>query len=412
MNVAALSVAALILAIIVSCVSPLNVGVLSIVLAWVVGVYFGKLRLEEVLAGFPASLFLTLVGVTMLFAQAQLNGTLDKVAHRATKICRGNVGMLPIMFFVLTAGLSSLGPGNIASAALMAPMAMAVAGRASVPAFLMAIMVGNGASAGSLSPFAPAGIIVNGIMTRIGLPGHSGRMYLNNLVVHTVVALAGYLVLGGWRLFRYTYTAGEQEAAEAVALTSGNWITLSVIAALIIGVVFFGVNVGMGAFAGAALLVVLKLADQKESIKRMPWSVIVMVCGVTVLIALLEKTQGLALFTALLARFATAHTITGYIAFVTGMISVYSSTSGVVLPAFLPTIPGLVQQLGGGDPLAIASSISVAGHLVDVSPLSTIGALCIAAIPPQEDARALFNKLLAWGLSMTIVGAVVCYLLF
>jgi Na+/H+ antiporter NhaD/arsenite permease-like protein len=352
------------------------------------------------------------VGVTMLFAQAQLNGTLDKVAHRATKICRGNVGMLPIMFFVLTAGLSSLGPGNIASAALMAPMAMAVAGRASVPAFLMAIMVGNGASAGSLSPFAPAGIIVNGIMTRIGLPGHSGRMYLNNLVVHTVVALAGYLVLGGWRLFRYTYTAGEQEAAEAVALTSGNWITLSVIAALIIGVVFFGVNVGMGAFAGAALLVVLKLADQKESIKRMPWSVIVMVCGVTVLIALLEKTQGLALFTALLARFATAHTITGYIAFVTGMISVYSSTSGVVLPAFLPTIPGLVQQLGGGDPLAIASSISVAGHLVDVSPLSTIGALCIAAIPPQEDARALFNKLLAWGLSMTIVGAVVCYLLF
>jgi hypothetical protein len=131
-----------------------------------------------------------------------------------------------------------------------------------------------------------------------------------------------------------------------------------------------------------------------------------------VLIALLEKTQGLALFTSLIARFATAKTITGYIAFVTGLISVYSSTSGVILPAFLPTIPGLVQRLGGGDPLAIASSISVAGHLVDVSPLSTIGALCIAAIPAHEDARALFNKLLAWGLSMTVVGAVVCYLLF
>ena len=40
--------------------------------------------------------------------------------------------------------------------------------------------------------------------------------------------------------------------------------------------------------------------------------------------------------------------------------------------------------------------MNVGGHLVDVSPLSTIGALCIAAAP-SEDSRKLFNKLLAWG---------------
>ena len=67
-----------------------------------------------------------------------------------------------------------------------------------------------------------------------------------------------------------------------------------------------------------------------------------MVSGVTVLIALLEKTQGLALFTDLLARVATKSSVTGFVAFLTGVVSVYSSTSGVVLPAFLPTVPGLV----------------------------------------------------------------------
>ena len=41
-------------------------------------------------------------------------------------------------------------------------------GPANIPLFLMAIMVGNGANAGSLSPFAPTGIIVNGLMARIG----------------------------------------------------------------------------------------------------------------------------------------------------------------------------------------------------------------------------------------------------
>jgi di/tricarboxylate transporter len=144
----------------------------------------------------------------------------------------------------------------------------------------------------------------------------------------------------------------------------------------------------------------------------MPWSVIVMMSGVTVLIALMEKTGGLDLFTEALARLATPGTITGVIAFVTGLISVYSSTSGVVLPAFLPTIPGLIERLGGGNPLSIAASMNIGAHLVDLSPLSTTGALCIAAIASGENIRSVFNKLLIWGLSMTVVGAVFCYVFF
>jgi hypothetical protein len=62
--------------------------------------------------------------------------------------------------------------------------------------------------------------------------------------------------------------------------------------------------------------------------------------------------------------------------------------------------------------MAIASSINVGAHLVDVSPLSTLGALCIAAAPPAEDRRVLFNRVLAWGLSMAVVGGVVCFVLF
>ena len=412
MSLAALSLVALLLAILASTVTPLNVGVLALAFAWGVA-WYGGIGLNEVMAGFPVSLFLTLAGVTLLFTQAQLNGTLTKVAERALRLCRGNAGLVPVMFFVVGWALASVGPGHIATTALIAPMAMTVAARAKIPAFLMAIMVGHGATSGSLSPVAPTGIIVAGIMTRIGLPGHEWSTYVNNLVAQALVAFAGYLVFGGWRLFRSTYAGSHADAPDVLRFNRHNWITLAVIAALLIGVLVFGANVGMGAFAGAVALSVLRAADHDEAIKRMPWGVILMVSGVTVLIALLEKTQGLDLFTSLLARWATPDTVTGYIAFVTGLVSVYSSTSGVVLPAFLPTIPGLIERLGGGDPVAIASAINVGGHLVDVSPLSTIGALCIAAlVPGSEDPRALFNRLLAWGLSMTLVGAVACYLLF
>jgi di/tricarboxylate transporter len=425
MPLAELSLAALVIAIAVSCFSEVNVGFLAIALAWVVGVYLGGMSIGELVAGFPAQLFLTLAGVTLLFSQAQVNGTLDRIAHHSVRFCRGNAGTIGVMFFFLALALASIGPGNIASAALVAPIAMGVAAQMGIPPFLMAIMVGNGANAGSLSPIAPTGIIVNEIMAKGGMPGYAAENYFNNMIAHTTVAFAGYFLFGGWRLFKRD---APNEAAPASvgaaaarppavrandpALERAHWITIGVIATLIVTVIVFGVNVGMGAFAGAVLLTLLKVADEKKAVQTMPWRVIMMVTGVTVLIALLEKTGGMDLFTSFLASASTPDTVTGVTAFFTALISIYSSTSGVVLPAFLPTVPGLVERLGGGDPLAIASSMNVGGHLVDVSPLSTIGALCLACAPHTEDGRALFNKLMAWGLSMSVVGAVLCWFFF
>jgi hypothetical protein len=70
----------------------------------------------------------------------------------------------------------------------------------------------------------------------------------------------------------------------------------------------------------------------------------------------------------------------------------------------------LVAKVGGGDPLAVALSINVGSSLVDVSPLSTIGALCVAAVADAVAARKLFRALLVWGLAMTLVGALFCAL--
>jgi hypothetical protein len=43
--------------------------------------------------------------------------------------------------------------------------------------------------------------------------------------------------------------------------------------------------------------------------------------------------------------------------------------------------------------------------MVDVSPLSTLGALCLAALPETVNKARLFRQLLAWGLAMAVVGA-------
>ena len=136
--------------------------------------------------------------------------------------------------------------------------------------------------------------------------------------------------------------------------TRHHWTTLVVGAVWVAAVVFLKVNLGLAAFAAAGLLVLVRAGDDTAMLRQVPWAVIVMVCGVSVLIGVLEGTGGLDLFSTALARIATPSTVNGVIAFITGAISTYSSTSGVVYPTFLPTVPALVEKLGGGDPLQIA----------------------------------------------------------
>jgi Na+/H+ antiporter NhaD/arsenite permease-like protein len=403
---AGLSLVALLLAIVFSCTSRVNVGILALALAWIFGL-IGGAGPDEVVKSFPALLFVTLAGVTLLFAIAESNGTLERLAAAALRLARGDARVLPILLFFIACAVSTVGPGAIASVALVAPMAMAVARRAGTTPFLTALAVTNGANAGNLSPVSAVGVIANTKMAEAGLGGHELKVWAANFAAHLVVGAAAYLLLGGLRS-----PGGEappvDPAAVRPAFSRAQWLTVALIAVWIAGVLVGGVPLGLAAFAAAAVLILLRAADETDALRRMPWPAILMVTGMSALVGVVERTGGMALFTSLLARLASPSTVNGVIAFVTGVISTYSSTSGVVLPAFLPAVPGLVRELGGGDPLAIALSINVGASVVDVSPLSTLGALCVAAVADPEASRDLFRRLMVWGLSMTVAGGLLC----
>ena len=414
MDLAWISVGALIVAVTLSMVTTINVGVVCLVFAWIVGVLLAGMSVGDILEGFPTPLFITLVGVTFFFSMARGNGTLERITDRAVGLCRGNAGVLAIMFFFLAFALSTIGPGSIGASALLAPPAMVAVARTGGSYFLMAVMIGNGALAGSLSPFSPTGVVANGVMARLGFPGLEWQTFYNNILGHTLWRLrdSSCSAAGASSVAPSTVTAPVVIEPSIQVFEWRHWLTVALITALLVLVIVFNFEVGLTAMAASVILVFARAADEKDAIKNMPWGVILMVTGVTVLITLLEKTQGLALFTDLLVRISTRESVTAVVAFVTGVVSVYSSTSGVVLPAFLPTVPGLVERLGNLDPIMVASSINLGSHLVDLSPLSTTGALCLAGVPAGVDSHGLFNKLLAWGLSMTVVGALVCWLMF
>ncbi len=101
MNIALLSLIGLCIAIIVSGVARVNVGILAMSLAWLIGYYLAGMKVSAIMAGFPIGLATMLFGMTFLFGQAQQNGTRGNLAGRAISLAHGQRGVVPLLFFML-----------------------------------------------------------------------------------------------------------------------------------------------------------------------------------------------------------------------------------------------------------------------------------------------------------------------
>ena len=437
---ALVSILALVILVGISCVNEdLNVGFLGIAFGIIVGGVFAGTPASKVMNAFPLSLFMILVGVTFLFGMAQTNGTMEKLTAYSVRACKGNTALVPLIIYILCTFVTTIGPGNIAGCALMAPVSMAIASKVKMPAFLMTLLVVGACNGAAFSPFAPTGIISNGLIAKmageLGLsPDYlntlAWKIHFNSELAQGFVNIGGFFVMGGLKWIREQKGAAldiDELAPKPEPFNAAQTTTLLMVALLVLLVVVPGLpgikgtlpkmltnmlsNVGSISFVLSIVLMLTGYGDSKAAVKVMPWSVIMMVCGVSVLIDVMDKAGGLNFLVEVMASVAGPTTICFWTAFVPAVISAYSSSSGVVMPMFLPMTPGLVE-LTGGDAISIISAINVGSHLVDTSPLSTLGALCIAAAPEYEDKGVLFRKLLIWGLSMSIVSGIVCYVFF
>ncbi len=409
-----LSLAALMAVIALSCFTKINPGLFAIGLAWMLGTWGAHMPLSQIIGGFPTYLLIMLVGVTYLFAMAKHNGTLEKLTHMSLHFFRQRPMQLPLMVFLLALILSTIGAGNIATVALLAPIAMAIAWETGIGGFFMTIILICGANAGTFSPMALTGVIANGLIKKIGLNLDPwSAVYLPNLIAQSFLALLCYAFFY-WRIKNHRKHAHPAEGLNLPLTPTWNnaqIITLGAIVSLFIGSIVFKIDIGFLSLILASLLALFNLGESKEAIKMIPWNTILMVCGVNTLIGILENVGGLSLLSDLLARVSNPTNVTAVTAFITGIISAFSSSSGVVMPTFIPLVPEFLEKIGSNNLVGVISSINVGAHLVDISPLSSLGALCVASAL-HEDKDKLFRQLLVFGLFMSFAGAIICFVLF
>lgn len=197
-----ISIYALVAMFIIATILPINMGVLAFVGAFLVGTLVAGMQTKGIMAGFPAELFLTLVGITFLFAQAQNNGTIDGLVRLALRAVGGRVAAIPWIMFGIAAMLTAVGAVSPAAVAIIAPIALGFAAKHGINPLMMGLLVIHGAQAGGFSPISIYGGITNKIVQQAGLPLSPLTTAFASFGVNFAVALLLFFLFGGFRLMR------------------------------------------------------------------------------------------------------------------------------------------------------------------------------------------------------------------
>ena len=369
------SLAALGFAIILGFVKKMNTGLVCTALALLIGRLAG-IPDEQIISGFNYSLFVMLLGVTYLFALAEINGTLALLSKKIVALSGRRTFLVPIVMYLFATILSALGPGTIPTTAIMMVFGMTLAKEMNINPAMLAAIIFLGAAGGGMSPLAATGIIGLNLCGEFGLTGIEEPLLMNGVLSSSVYAALIYIAFGGYRLKSDVVL----HLSDIPSFEKRQVMTLAGITAMVILVLLFRTNVGLASFGVAAVLSFLGVSDETEALHRIPWGTLLLICGVGVLMNIIILTGGIDLLSDALAAVMSDSTAVSILGITAGVLSWFSSTSGVVMPTLIPTVPHILSQMGSSaNPVAWVTAITMVSNTAGISPLSTGGALALAA---------------------------------
>lgn len=389
--IASTALFALIFAIVLGIRTNINLGIISVALAFLIGHFMvGMPSAQIYLEGWPLKLFFMLLGMTLLFGIARINGTFTVLAQQISSFSFGSRKLMCLIIFVFCALVSMIGVGTIVTPAILLPLIVEIANEENIPEPLVLVLGIAGAIAGGMSPLAPTGIIGTNLAAKIGVTRYT-PIFLICLVTYTLETFFFFAMLGGLRLKRST-----PKPRPAFKLNRSQLLTIAVITVVIVGILVFKLDLGLTAFTGAAVLLICKAADEEEAVANIAWVTLLLICGVSILVNVITVSGGIDLLSSLLVKIMSGRTAAPIVNILAGLMSAVSSASGVVMPTLIPTVPGIVAGLAGATNAQILTAAVIVGsHSVTYSPLSTMGAIGMSAASGGCDKQKLFAQLMA-----------------
>ncbi|SDQ90158.1 SLC13 family permease [Microbacterium sp. cf332] len=440
-----ISILALFAMVVIATLRPINIGILGFIGTFLVGTLVLRLDEKQMLAGFPADLFLTIVGVTYLFAVAKLNGTVDLIVDRGVRLVRGRTALVPWVLFGIAAILTAMGTFPPAAVALVAPVALSFAAKHGMDPLPVGMTVVYGALAGSLSPISVLGLLVSGMVG--DTPGFSPMvLFVTAFVYSTLIAILTQLFFSWKNRLRggaFTAVVADRPDGSAgggaapgprvpatgnisvggagrgstltltqtlqtprVRTTPAQVLTLLALVSLAVGAMVFHLDIGILALVAGTLIAFIEKKHLTAAVEGISWSTILLVAGMITYISIVEEAGAIEWVANGIGSLGSPLVGVLVLCVMAGVVSAFASSTAVIaisIPMLLPLIEG--SPIAGG--MAI-SAVAIAAKVVDVSPFSTNGALVLANAQ-NVDPAAFYQRILRYSGVIVLVGPLLAW---
>ncbi|MDV2440259.1 SLC13 family permease [Acinetobacter gerneri] len=406
-------------------VTKINIGFFTIIFAYLIGCFGMGLKPAEIIELWPVKIFFIIFAVTLFYNFALANGALEKLAGHLLYKCRKFPQLLPLAVFFASTLIAALGAGFYTVLAFMAPITLLLCKKTNMSMIIGGMAVNYGALAGANFMTSQSGIIFRSLMENVGIDSATGFTYATGIFVVTLII--PIIVLGLYTLWNRNSSAIHIEDIKPEPFDTKQKKSIFLIVLMMVIVLIFPIlnlifsdnaliaflnskiDIGFIAIIFALISLLMKLADEKKVMALVPWNTLIMICGVGMLIALGVKLGLITQLSDWLANNVPLWLIAILICLISAVMSVFSSTLGVVTPTLFPIVPAIALA-SGLNPMVLFICIVVGAQASAISPFSSGGSLILGSAPDGVDRNVLFNQLLFRAVPIGLVAALIAVL--
>lgn len=401
-------------AIILAFVRHVNIGIVALAVGALCVRVFG-LTDKNLIAGISSSMFCTLVGIILLFAVIKKTGALDLLAQKIVAATGKRVWLLPIAMYIAGFVVAGVGPGAIPALAIIPALAVTTALQVGYHPIMLAVIGEAGLMSGRMTILTPEAAVITTAAAKAGITNVMPTVLVCQTLITIIGSIVIFIVYKGYNVKQPKHDINH----DLPPFSRHQLFALSGILIMLALMIVCHVNIGLAAFIAAAVLVLCGVAKDGECIKDIPWGTIVMVLGVGALLGIVDKAGGIKLMSTAISSIMNETTATPLMGVSAGLLSFVSSALAVVYPTMMPMCADIAEQVGGStDPLALMAAVGAGGSLAGLSPMSTGGALILAAMGTNmknftstEQAK-VFGELLAIAAGAFVIIAIVSAIFF
>lgn len=277
---------------------------------------------------------------------------------------------------------------------LLLPVLAAVALALHMDVLKVAIIGIMSMLAGCFSPYSFPGILLYGYAAEAGVELSEWNIPILCIISYTVLFL-GFYFLYGWH---------KAELQEEIDIVDGKmnktyfW-TICAYIIMVVSNIFWGIDIAISCTICSLLLFLFQFAKPEECLQNIPYAIMLMMAGMSMLISVCEQLGGIELFSLAVTGIPNKMLAPAAMTVLAAMMSIFTSASTVVQPTLISALPHMLEMLPGVNAQSMIIGIAVGSYAVATGPFDASGAQIMAAYgsvyrPNEKERMKTFNSLI------------------